>query len=408
MTVSWVFVFQRPDPINVFERAQQRVAAETDRRPDIVCRCNYERKMFSGPNTEAKDNLTQPGSWGPLLWSDQLGLDVMFDRDREYFSWPGSTAFSSASLSEMIGSPSTTGEFWPFVVSVFLPREQDRVHISPLERNSADESIHKFGFEVPLESSRYTIVMGGREHKTAYSGNFLLDSNALLARLEINLTNPPAETGVAAGRIETWFDHLSISGLPATIPTKSEFRLLSTSGDIAVITTKYSDCRRYGSSSEFSVGSPTLITSVQPHAVALGVLPTGTIIRSKLMTPLDVEHLSVGQTVDFRISSVEDRHSPSRPMASGAILRGRVVFCRRYFVPSERIGIGIDVTSISTSSSGEQQVKVKRIASSGIVGERTIQAHTPGMQPSCSAIIERFGTTKLKLSTGEAWNWVIQ
>ena len=236
------------DPSGLLRRAMNEIAQAMRNLPRFACTEDLTRKVYGVSRDDATGRLDER----LLLWQDSSRVQVAFFGGAEKFAWPGQHEFAYDGLTEMIGGPATTGQFGPFIISVFLSdADRSSIHLVGL-RTEAGLQLEEYKFLVPLASSHYLITSDrGGSVPAEYSGSFLIDSNTgHLKRLTIDVAHAPPETEVSAAGLSIDYAWTRIADFFGVIPASSTLQLLSTSGSRAFVWNQFSGCRAFTSKSK--------------------------------------------------------------------------------------------------------------------------------------------------------------
>lgn len=246
----------------------------------------------------------------------------------EMFSWPGET-FRVGDINRLVGGGTTAvGEFASFPLTILLA-----------DAGPGDFSFVEDAFEFNISPVRSHFAIRGSvtaDYVTAYSGRMWVAETGQILRLEVNVINPPLETGLAQVRIEIEYKDL--------IPRHAKTSITWPDGTVAVNDTDYPNCRRFGAESK-------LISDLQEepqgtlHNEPLRLTP-GTEVSVALVTPIDSNTDLTGQKLDGRLLHPL-RDSVGKVVADrDTRIRGRIMRLERHYCPNSNFILGITFDEI--------------------------------------------------------------
>lgn len=335
---------------------------------------------------------------------------------RQLFSWPGSQNFEYEAPEELIGDgASTSGEFGPFAVSVFLSdANPDSFEFRAL-RALPTGKVADYRYSVARERSHFLVRMGDKEaSKTAFEGSFLVDAETGdLTRLVVEIVTPPTGSGLLHGQIVTDYESKKVGASTALLPRASTTTLVSDQGHLAVNQTQYSDCKEFRSESTLYFGeTPKVIASDARKQIPRPPLPAGVKLWTKMITKIDTQETFAGDAVEVEVVKPV-RLGKLTLVPRNARLAGRIVRWRRQFYPTrqvvlqiqfDHVEIGGYVLPISLASLGPSEVFESENANSPVRA-------TAGLSSGASvgetkpATITIFGTDRLRLDSRTHWLW---
>ena len=241
------------------------------------------------------------------------------------FSWPGEGSFRFADLNSLVGGGTTAvGEFASFPIAILLT-----------DAAPGDFSFHDGSFAFAISSVRSHFAIRGRgtaDYVTAYSGRMWVTSTGAIQRLEVIVTDPPAETGIIKVRTEIEYKDL--------IPSHARTSVSWPDGMVATNDTVYPKCRMFASESKL-VQDPRDESRLGDSKVELLHLAPGTEISVALVTPIDSNTDMTGQRIEGRLLRPL-RDVGGRLVANrDARIRGRIMRLERYHYPVSNYVVGL-------------------------------------------------------------------
>jgi len=224
------FAQTSPDPSELFQKAARVIGANAKTLPRFACDETVARSIYVVPDklksmgvVDASPN-DLPGLEAERRFarSNRVKLEVGVFDGRELFAWPGATEFKYESFDELAGGGvASSGEFGPFSIAVFLA-DADPAAFKFIGFGSvAGSRVAEYDYEVPLESSHFSVATrDGGNVTTGYRGVLLIDVNTEdLRRLTIQFLKPPPDSGVQSGRIVTDYARQKVGEAVALLPS---------------------------------------------------------------------------------------------------------------------------------------------------------------------------------------------
>src|SRR5580658_3404775 len=169
------------DPAALLNDARARILENIEKLPKYTCVQTVRRYRYEAiPDVRANGcgDLADGHHVSRLLaWTDQLRLDVTVSGGLEIFSWAGARSFKSGDVEGIVGGGMTgTGDFGPFLSSIFSPRALEYRYLGTEQVRGRTCAV--FSYAVPLGASHYEVVVGPGRKDTAvmaYRGQFWID-----------------------------------------------------------------------------------------------------------------------------------------------------------------------------------------------------------------------------------------
>jgi hypothetical protein len=408
---------QSIDANALLERATAAIENNAEDLPRFTCAETVERSFFRRPDSQpqqaplnAVPNILSEAELGRQLASrDRLRLEVAAFNGKELYSWPGESRFESQDLQDMIGAGATSsGEFGSFAISVFLSDSEPALLRFRGVRALSGHRVAEYAYRVPLENSHYSIRMGrDKTVRTGYEGYFLVDADtADLRRLVVELTQPPADSGVLRGLVVIDYERQAVGGRTGLLPRVSVLRLLSDSGNLAVNRTTFGACRAFSSTSSLrSDMDPEMLgreaaETDQPEIPS--ALPAGLKVETVMMNPIDTQTSFAGDPLEARVVKAVTLDGRTL-IAKGAVIEGRVVRVEQQFYPSKSGVLGLRFDYVKTDS-GSIPISLAALGKAGRPGQASVTL-APREHRKHVATISVFGNDRIRLDTQTVMRW---
>src|SRR5215831_9422528 len=183
------------DPKEILLHTKQRVLDTVTRLPRYVCIQTVDRSRYEPGNPELGTGSKRQRSCDDIIAevrhtkfrrllssSDRLRLDVAVNLgstgvESEMYSWAGENRFGDHDLFEFVHEGAvSTGSFSSILASIF---GGDAARFSYTgDSTVAGRVLSEFGFNIPLERSKYMYVFGngpGGQTPIAYDGSVFVD-----------------------------------------------------------------------------------------------------------------------------------------------------------------------------------------------------------------------------------------
>lgn len=337
------------DPIALLNQARAKIVENTRRLPRYTCVQTVRRSRFQAiPAVQPGgcEDASDPKTALTLVWTDRFKLDVTVSGGAEIFSWVGARQFQSEDVEKIVGGGmSGTGDFGPFLMSIFSANGAEYQYLGP-EQGSGRGVAYRY--RVPLEVSHYQVKVGPRTEDLAtmaYEGKFWIDpETAELSRMTIEVPHPPKESETC--RVETTIDYkqAAIGGSEFLLPELTVLKLWDVNGQRLENRIEYSACREFQAESVFR-------TDLEPSAgdgAALQTpveIPAGITIKIALQSRIDSDASFAGDAIEGRLVNAIRAHGKVVAPA-GAVAHGRIERFEQQYQPTSYIALGLKFHSI--------------------------------------------------------------
>ncbi len=276
------------DAATTLEQARDKVLAGTSNLPKYVCVETIDRSYYSRKNPPdtppSCEKLALDRKRGHDLLqldkTDRLRIAVAISQGHEIYSWTGIPPYAHGVEDILNGGPIGTGPFATHLLDTFTnAATRFRLLSEPSE-------MLDYGFRVPVEASRYSILADGKWLPTGYSGSLRIGRDSLdVRRLEVETDELPPETGMCQESTVLEFRG-SDRFLPAKSRTHDILRDATETDRVATI----SDCR------EAPATPPP--TPGRPGALA----PKGLKISLQFDTDIDSDVAAAGDAISATVT----------------------------------------------------------------------------------------------------------
>jgi hypothetical protein len=340
-----------PDPDAVLQRARVQLQAMAHNLEKYVCietlnRSYYERVVPRDapvrPKAEpacgpATGGSTPAGDPRQLESTDRVRLEVTVSHGRELHSWPGARGFDTRDVDEIIrDGPVSTGAFGGYLAGIF--NGQGVAFHYNGERSASGKTLFEYGYQVPLEVSRFLTKVDETWHPVAYEGDFQIDPHSLeLERLTVRTTQVPSGAAFCQAASTLNYQRVHIGDSDVLLPRQSQLEIvLSAERETRNVTT-FSNCREYQAESEIVFdGSAGTESTTAPSAFRGRVtLPIGLPVTLALAGPIDTDTAAAGDPMAAKlVKPVRRPGSTEELVPAGAVVYGRIRRIEHYLSPA--------------------------------------------------------------------------
>ncbi|MEZ5404127.1 MAG: hypothetical protein R2729_30890 [Bryobacteraceae bacterium] len=274
--------------------------------------------------------------------TDTLRLEVALVGGKELYAWPGANKFDDRELRDMVGGTIGNGSFALHARSVFLSNVPTYKYIGEVEEFG--RKLYRYSYYVPVNRSGYQLLnrsgyqlrVGDVSGVAGYHGEFDVDSQSLdLVRLEVIAHDIPPHVTLAAARDEMRYQRVAIGESDFLLPHSSELSLTGLDGEESRNRTSFANCHQYSGESTISFDDPPPTASAAPPGpVAEVELPEGLILETRLVEPLSLQTIAIGDIVEVEVTS-NAKKAKATIVPRGARAHGRVLAYRREYNRSE-------------------------------------------------------------------------
>lgn len=400
LVVALALFAQKPrDPIEVLHYALPKLVETIERLPKHTCVQTVNRSYFRQNRARATCDETldyKRSGYLPLelTATDRLRLDVAIGNSgREIYSWAGAGAFESKSIPELIGGgPLATGPFGPFLLGIF---GNSSVHFF-YDREETAEGRTRLGyrFRVPVELSRYELLIGEARRVIPYDGTFFLGrESSELERLSVHTTSLAAGLGVCDTTTTVDFARQTIGGASYLLPRESRLYAVGLGTETENVTS-WSACREYRAESviRFDDEASTTRPAGSGAADRDRGLPPGLPVTLVFETAIDSDVAAAGDPITARLRDpIVDPASKRILAPAGATAKGRIMRMEHHLVSPASFRIAILFETLEADGA-TRPFLADLDSKAGRLGEFTVSASELANAQSASAAALRPNT----------------
>ncbi len=329
---------QPPDPIEVLHNALPKLVEAIERLPRYTCvqtvNRSYYRHNRARPTCDETLDYKRSG-YLPLeaTATDRLRLDVAVDESgREIYSWAGAGSFEYKNIPEFVGGgPMSTGPFGPFLMGIFGNRD---VHFFFEGRDTAATSL-VWRFKVPVELSRYELLIGDTRRTIPFNGTFQISRDTSeLERLSVVTTALQAGLGICEATTTVDFGRQTIAGTSYILPRESRFHAVGMGTETENVAT-WSSCREYRAESSIRFDDAASQAAGSADSDRRAALSPGQSMILALDSEIDTGIAAAGDPIVARTST-------------GDTVRGRIIRMEHQLVGTPAFRIALLFESIES------------------------------------------------------------
>jgi hypothetical protein len=371
--VAVAFLFAAAvDPAVTLTRVLAKVRADLRRLPNYTCVETITREFYKpiAPVRRDCDVLLEMKK-NPTLdmklrrsHTDRLRLEVAMSGRGEMHAWVGSTRFDEKSIDNIVREgPMGTGMFGAFLAAVFDRDVRSFQFEKELSVDGHDRLV--FSFSVPQQDSHYGVRVYNHWVITAYRGTIEIDpaiEEVTHIWIQTAILPPAAGTCRSSSDLEVAMTAIGSASFPLT--TIARQRFVGSSGDEAVNTTTFSDCREYrGESSISYYTEPVSGAAVKPAASAAPPpIPAGLPFTTRLDHAIDPATSAAGDRFTARLET-SIRDAGGRTLAPrGSKVEGRLLRVQQYHPPKAELIVvlrpeSVEVRGVKIALSASQDLR---------------------------------------------------
>lgn len=359
-------------------KVRLRISDSLMRTPHFLCTQTVERSVRMGKGAAAVSPIFR--------------VDAGVIEGKELYVKPADDAGEKAltDLMDVLASAGT-GTYAIYSRQVFQTTVASFYDVP--EETIDGRKLLRWDFQVPRESSRFTIVKGNARVTAGYAGSFWADASSYdLVRLVLRADDLPAETGIKSAVQTIDWVRSDIGSISVLLPKAGELEVVETSGRETRVRTQYDDCRKYvpkeatkmvdlaatAAAPVITVGAAngttgaTAAGTTGAAAAAGDWLPGKLNLDTALETAVDERTTAVNDTITLKLNGAV-KHGGQVLIPKGAKATARVTristhnyraggYWRRYYL----VGVAME-----TIDAGDRKYRVQ--ANLEIVGPTTDQ-----------------------------------
>ena len=341
-----------PEHVIALSRIKGRMQQSLDHIPNYICRQTIERARLTKTavrriekRLERRGEPRTEASF-PLESSDTVQVDLAYVDGGELYSWPGAEAFEDRSLAEMVGFGNlSAGIFAATAHNLFA------THAALFEfagrGDAGGRALLRFDFRVGLMQSGFVLSDAtGQEAEVPYGGSIWADPRTFdLVRIETHAREIPAYLEIVSAVSRIDYQSVELNCKNFLIPMTAHETTNLKSGAENHNRTAFSDCRRFGASSEISFGAEDALENDQPIRWDDIELPVGVSLAIRLTSEIDSGKSKIGDRVEGVLES-DARHDGEIVAPKDAVVLGRIRRLERYSSSAPYYTLGIALSEV--------------------------------------------------------------
>ncbi len=319
--------------IVLLAKIKRKTVEDLSRVASFTCLATYTRAERSNENRA-------------FVRVDQVRAEIAYVNGQELFALPGSPHFDSESLAQIVGTGLVgSGEFIAHARSVFIS-DAGAIRFGAMEEYLSRPAV-RYDFQISPSFSGYRLTVPEGTAILGLKGSFWADrrSNDLLA-LSISGDEIPPRLGVRSIQTEIEYRRTRISAAsPILIPQSAATTLVYTSAQEKRYDVQYTHCREYAANSTISFDPPQQGRApAAPRPPAEFSIPALLVCRTRLVTPIDSDKTSVGDSISANIA-YDVRRKGEIVLPAGALLTGRIRVLQKD--AANRFLVGLEFTDVT-------------------------------------------------------------
>jgi hypothetical protein len=321
------------DSAAVLSRFRTQLKETLKQLPDYTCVQSIERSRR--PSTSV--------SYQPL---DAIRVQVGLIGGNEKYSWPDSRKFDDKELRDLVGKGVvSTGNFALHVQHVFLSPATQFTELGPTE--VAGRKALRYGYELPVEHSRYMLRFPPHEAEVGVRGKFLLDTGSLdLLELEVVADEITPELGIQSVTHVIRYARMPIGDGQFLLPGSARLSLIDLAGEEHRNDSNFSECRQYKAESKLSFEEEAAPADRVAPAV-VSALPVRTAVEVDLAHDIQPAAASLGDAITATVAKPVV-HDGKVMAAAGATLHGRLVRLEKEAIPFPHYVVGVEFHTLKS------------------------------------------------------------
>lgn len=342
-----------PAHILALSRIEARMQSSLQQVPNYTCTQTIERtRLAQAAIRRLEKKLERRGETRaavdfPVESSDSIEVELAYVDGREMYSWPGAESFEEKPLAAMVGFGNlTTGVFAATAHNLFVAKA---ARLEPVGHDVIDgRSLLRFDFQVGLFRSGFFVRDStGREAQVSYSGSIWADPETNdLVRIETHAEDIPPYLEIASTMSRIDYQRVELSGSSFLLPKRAHEVTRLRSGAENHNRTEFTNCRRFGASSEISYGGDDSVDEAKGAAEWNEIeLPEGVRLAIRLTSEIDLDQAKIGDQVEGALEA-DARRQGDVLAPEGARVLGRIRRLERYSEPAPYYTLGVDFSEL--------------------------------------------------------------
>jgi hypothetical protein len=340
------------DPKELIQRIGDRVAEQVSKTANYTCLETLERSYY-------RNNGFEMAMYGPSavavpkneLLYDRLKLDVAVSEGSEIYAWHGSNKFGANEVTDVVQhGPISTGQFIGYLKNLFLVPGVRFTYRGPASVDG--NQVYQFDFDVPQESSRYSVQTKAGQARVPYHGSLTARASDLqMNSVRVLADNVPFDSRIRSATMSMTYQAANMGGRDALIPASFVMQLEDAEHIFTVSHGEYSECREYAPESNVhfaDVQSPATSSESSRTAPQARELPPGLKLNVELTTDVNDQTAYTGNPIEGVL--VDRIERPGLVLPKGARLTGVITMFQVRFVPQRHYFVKVEFQHVTAAN----------------------------------------------------------
>ena len=335
------------DAADLLRRVQAKAAESVERLSRLMCTETVDRSQFKPAGVIVEDcgRAATETPQVQLEVSDRLRLDVAMGAAVEMYSWVGEEKFHDRSLSAIVSDGAiSTGSFATLLSAVFQPGTATFTYKGDVVFEG--QPVAEFGFEIPVERSRYVFGKGLDAVVTGFGGTFLVDhKTAEIVHIAEATRRLPSRTLACEAATTLDYARVRTKGFDTLLPRSSVLRITHTNGGLSENLMTFTDCHEFHATSRLTFEDPAELAAGRAARNERLEVPAGLRFRVAFTEAVDTSKAAGGDPLKARLESpivVGGRVL----VGKGANVAARIIRLRQYYSPSPAVELEVKLERV--------------------------------------------------------------
>jgi hypothetical protein len=297
---------QDADPL--LAKARQAMRERLANTPNYACVLEIDRAVYP---TRTQERYRS---------KELARLEIAVVGGREQFAWPGDSS-TQESIEALLGPGlSSTGEFSAHGRSTFLDPRSSIERLPDARQTESGKT--GYAYRVPIEASRYMVAGGRSESPAPYAGQLWVGTDSgELERFEVQVSEPPANSGFR--RIDSFvtYEARQVSGRPAWLPSEARIVVESAGGRVFRNDLRFLGCRAFQAEATIRFDAESLDAVESSGSLRNVDAPAGLELSLEFETAFDSKTTRAGDRFEARLL---EPAGAGALLPKGASIHGRV------------------------------------------------------------------------------------
>jgi hypothetical protein len=356
-TAAWT---QASEPRDLLLRVRANVTDTVARLPKYMCSLAIDRAQYSpdpnhAPSCDGLAAQRWKGQLKPrLVETDRVRLDVAIAAANEIYSWVGEDRFNDREVFDLVRQGALqTGGFSTFLATIFAGEDANFTYNGETERDG--RKLTEFGFQVPMEKSRYFFGNRHQDTVTGYEGTFLADPDTGdLVRLLIRTNGLPASSGSCEATTALDYGRVRLNNSEFLLPREAILEILNIDGTELRNRTEFASCHEFHGESAMKFDEPTPepgsdvpVKAATPLPLAA---PAGLRFTVIFAQAINTETAAAGDRIQATLkTAIRDPSSEVVFVPPGAQVTARIVGLEHFHEPPAFVQMLIRLESVNVA-----------------------------------------------------------